>query len=87
MDINECLLYLSDTGVNIEEAEREMEIIKSALVSAENALVDYVENLEKRGATMGYGRAVIATVQAAMVIIGAESLTIGHEHPLNYLLR
>lgn len=35
----------------------------SALAEAENALLDYVERLEKQGCTMGYGRAVIHQIQ------------------------
>ena len=39
--------------------------ILAALQEAENALLDYVERLEKKGGTMGYGRAVIRQVRAA----------------------
>jgi len=38
----------------------------AACVEAENALVDYVEMLEKRGGLMGYGRATIKQVQDAI---------------------
>lgn len=34
-----------------------------ALAEAENALLDYVERLEKQGGSMNYGRSVIALIQ------------------------
>lgn len=69
MDIIECIHYLRDTGVDVSDAEREVVLIKSALDSADNALTDYVEKFEKSGATMGYGRAVIATVRGARLLL------------------
>jgi hypothetical protein len=69
MTLIECLNYLRDTGVNIDDALKEMQIIASALESSENALLDYVPKFEKAGATMGYGRAVIETVKIALLVI------------------
>jgi hypothetical protein len=34
-----------------------------ALAEAENALLDYVDRLEKQGGSMNYGRAVIRKIQ------------------------
>lgn len=70
MTLDECLNYLRDTGINIEPALKEILVIRSALESAENALLDYVPKFEKAGATMGYGRAVIETVKTALIIVG-----------------
>lgn len=35
----------------------------AALAEAENALLDYVERLERQGGSMNYGRSVIALIQ------------------------
>lgn len=36
------------------------------LIEAENALLDYVERLEKQGCKMGYGRSVIMRIQGVL---------------------
>ena len=38
----------------------------SALVEADNALSDYIDQLEKRGGSMNYGHAVLRRVRAAL---------------------
>lgn len=38
-----------------------------ALREAHNALLDYVERLERQGCVMGYGKVVIRLVQGALV--------------------
>ncbi len=37
-----------------------------ALAEAENALLDYVETIEKTGASLNYGRAVLTKIRAAI---------------------
>lgn len=74
MDLIECIDFLKYAeGVNTSDAEREIVLIRSALESAENALLDYVEKFERAGATMGYGRAVLVSVKNALVILSDDS--------------
>lgn len=70
MDLLECIDFLKDTcAVNTSDADREIVLIRAALKSAENALLDYVEKFEQAGATMGYGRAVLVSVKNALAIL------------------
>lgn len=41
-------------------------VYKDALKHSHNALLDYVERLENQGCGMGYGRSVIAMIDAAL---------------------
>lgn len=41
-------------------------IIKYALSEAKNALLDYIEALEKQGGSMNYGRSVIMKIDHAL---------------------
>ena len=44
------------------------EIMFEALCHAHNALMDYVDRLERQGGSMHYGRAVIRDVEAAIAL-------------------
>jgi hypothetical protein len=44
----------------------------AAMREAENALLDYVETLEKMGGTMGYGRSVIRQLQDVIAKAGGK---------------
>lgn len=47
-------------------AVAEVEELRALLREAQNALLDYVERLEKQGGMMNYGRSVLARIDAAM---------------------
>jgi hypothetical protein len=49
-----------------ENAERDNEALRSLLKEAQNALLDYVERLEKQGGMMNYGRSVLARIDDAL---------------------
>lgn len=69
MTVDECIEYCRESGVNVDQALQELTLIYSALDHSENALVDYVERLEKQGATMGYGHQVVVIVRSAKVTL------------------
>ena len=69
MSIDECIEYCRQSGINVSQALQELTLIYSSLDHSENALVDYVERLEKQGATMGYGHQVIIIVRSAKVTL------------------
>ena len=44
------------------------QLIVQALSEAKNALLDYIETIEKTGASLNYGRSVVRLIDTALVV-------------------
>jgi len=64
--------------------EREMLL---ALMEAENTLLDYIDTIEKRGASLYYGRSVLARIRAVIAAYESRSQSGVTEQKLNEILR
>lgn len=47
-------------------------IVVDALKHAKNALRDYIETIERKGASLNYGRSVIVKIDKAFKVLGVE---------------
>lgn len=47
-------------------------IVADALKNAKNALRDYIEQLEAKGASLNYGHSVIAKINKALKVLGVK---------------
>lgn len=62
-------------ALNGKATEQEARLIAAApylyaaLVEAENALADYVPQLEAKGSMLGYGRSVLRNIRAAIMLV------------------
>jgi len=46
-------------------------ICRDTLKEAENALTDYIDTLEKQGASLNYGHSVLKKIQVTLKLLGA----------------
>lgn len=69
MDIIKCIEYCEHFGIDVTDAKKEIEALRDTLEHVDNAMLDYVERLEKQGSTMGYGRNVLNMVSIARMIL------------------
>lgn len=53
-------------AIELNTLRRDVEIMRDALEHAQNALLDYIPTLEKRGASLHYGRKVLNLISVAL---------------------